>query len=61
MEGQDMTREEEQLLFRALSAIIDGQIKLKRHLGITSRSNEYGWYDRSEDEIARECDQIGYK
>ena len=56
-----MTREEEQLLFRALSAIIDGQIKLKRHLGITSRSNEYGWYDRSEDEIARECDQIGYK
>lgn len=56
-----MTREEEQLLFRAVGAILDGQIELMRHLGITARSNEYGWYDRSQNEIARECDQIGYE
>ena len=61
MEEQDMTREEEQLLFRAVGAILDGQIELMRHLGITARSNEYGWYDRSQNEIARECDQIGYE
>lgn len=55
-----MESEEIKLLFRALGEILDGQIELMRHLGIT-KHGEYGWSDSHQREIAQECDKIGYE
>ena len=56
-----MTREEEKLLFRALSEILDGQTKLMRHLGVSKHDGEWGWSDSDREDIARECREIGYE
>lgn len=47
------------LLFKVLALILDNQIKIMRHLGITGFDSAYGYDDAEQIKLMNQCEDIG--